>query len=164
MERPGLFLSEQDIHAAVPPRAVTSREREQWPNPGGTKREGEGCYKKIHRTSQASEGSRCWLQQRSVQISINLASTLWCLISVTLLSEPCHEEQEPRTRTRIVIVISNVNHIMCCLLCRGAGEISIILYVWSCSAQSCSDRFVKSCSDPLREWKQEHKEKECGVC
>ena len=26
-----------------------------------------------------------------------------------------------------------------------------IQYVWSYSAQSCSDRFVKSCSDPLIE-------------
>ena len=49
---------------------------------GGKEPEGGETPQKLPRSSQASEGSRRWLQQRSVQISINLAKTLQCLISV----------------------------------------------------------------------------------
>ena len=39
-----------------------------------------------------------------------------------------------------VIVVSNVNYLMCLSNMSEAGEDCI--YVWSCSAQSCSDRFM----------------------
>ena len=41
-ERPGLLLSEQDIHAAVPPCAVMSQDAGTVADPGGAKPEGGG--------------------------------------------------------------------------------------------------------------------------
>ena len=87
----------QDIHATVPLPAVMSQEWEQRPDPEGVKPEGGGRYSKFPRSSQALEGSRHRLQQRSVQISINLASTLRCLISVVTAIETCDEGREPKT-------------------------------------------------------------------
>ena len=76
---------------------------------GGKKPVEVGRLQEIPRSSQASNGSRHWLQQCSVQISINLASTLRRLISVdTAFQNLATKNKNPRPRTRIApLLLSN---------------------------------------------------------
>ena len=76
------------------------------PTMGGQEPKRGGTLQKLPRSCQALEGIRCLLQQLSVQISINLATTLLCLISVdTAFQCIATKNKNPRPRARIVSLL-----------------------------------------------------------
>ena len=73
------------IHTCGSPCAVSSRRREQRPDPRGRCPLGWGALQEIPRSGCATKGNRRWLQQRSVQILNYLATILQRLINADIL-------------------------------------------------------------------------------
>ena len=92
--RARLFLCGTFIQAELRV-GVTSQRREQWPDPRGATPRGRGTPQEIPRSSIATEGSRRWLQQRSVLILNYLATNPSLAWSACDILQSCQEGRAP---------------------------------------------------------------------